>query len=201
LDSALSLVERSELYDPHYKMDIFLAYNSFFNKVDDKIFGREQAARAVDNNLVIKVKVDINKNLAYATFHKRCQECFAYLIAHEMVHCLQVHRYGIWKFNPFRHPEMWKVDGYPEYVARQKSSEPEYNLKKEIERFVEFKGEQTGIWLAVEEGSCEFPEVYYKGRLMTEYLVNVRKLTYDQVLKDRRSEEEIYGEMIGWANK
>src|SRR5881392_3653300 len=61
LDSALSLVERSELYDPNYKMDIFLAYNSFFNKVDEKIFGREQAARAIDNNLVIKVKIDINE--------------------------------------------------------------------------------------------------------------------------------------------
>ena len=201
LDTALSIVERSELYDSTYKMDIFLAYNSFFNKVDDKVFGLGPSARAIDNNLVIQVKVDIDKNLAYATFHKPCQLGFAYLIAHEMVHCFQTHKYGIWKFNPFSHPEMWKVDGYAEYIARQKSSEPDYSLKKEIERFIELKRKQTDIWVAVEEGGCEFPEFYYKGRLMTEYLINIRKLTYDQVLKDQRSEEEIYAEMISWANK
>jgi hypothetical protein len=201
LDGALSLVERSELYDSTYKMDIFLAYNSFFNKLDDKVFGLGPSARPIDNNLVIKVKVDIKKNLVYATFHKPCQESFAYVIAHEMVHCLQAHKYGIWKFNPFRHPQMWKLEGYPEYVARQTSSDSNYSLKKEIERFIEFKSRQTDTWVAVEEGGCEFPEFYYKGRLMTEYLINVRKLTYDQVLKDNRSEEEIYAEMIEWVNR
>lgn len=201
LDSAVSIVEKSELYDPTYKVDIFLAYNSFFNKVDDKVFGLGPSARAIDNNLVIKVKVDIGKNLAYATFHKPCQPGFAYLIAHEMVHCLQVHKYGILKFNPFSHPEMWKLEGYPEYIARQKSSDPDDSLKEDIKRFIEFNRKQTDIWVAVEEGGCEFPEVYYKGRLMTEYLINVKQLTYDQVLKDKRSENEIYDEMIEWANK
>jgi hypothetical protein len=201
LDSALSLVEKSELYDSTYKVDIFLAYNTFFNKVDDKVFGQGPTARAIDNNLVIKVKIDINKNLVYTTFHKPCQQSFAYVIAHEMVHCLQAHKYGIWKFNPFRHPEMWKLEGYPEYVARQKSSDPDFSLKKEIEKFIELKRKQPDLWVAEEEGGCEAPEFYYKGRLMTEYLINVRLMTYDQILKDKRSEKEIYVEMIGWANK
>jgi len=121
LDAALSVVEKSELYDPNYKVDIFLAYNIFFNKLDDKVFGLGPSA--------------------------------------------------------------------------------DYSLKKEIERFVEFKRKQTDSWVAVEEGECEFPEFYYKRRLMTEYLINVRKLTYDQVLEDKRSEEEIYAEMIRWTSK
>ncbi len=201
LDSAISLVEKSELYDSTYKLDIFFAYNTFFNKVDDKVFGVGSSARAIDNNLVFKVKVDINKNLVYATFHKPCEPGFAYLIAHEMIHCLQTHKYGILKFNPFRHPEMWKLDGYPEYVAWLKSSDPNYSLKKDIKRFIELKSKQTDIWISVEEGGCETPDYYYKGRLMTEYLISVRQLTYDQILKDKRSEEEIYEEMVGWANK
>jgi hypothetical protein len=53
----------------------------------------------------------------------------------------------------------------------------------------------------VEEGVCEFPEFYYKGRLITEYLINIGHLSYDQVLKDKRSETEIYAEMIEWASK
>ena len=89
LDTALSLVKNSELYDSAYKVDIFLSYNTFFNKLDDKVFGYGPTARAIDNNLVFKVAVDINKNLVYSTFHKPCQQHFDYLIAHEMTHCLQ----------------------------------------------------------------------------------------------------------------
>lgn len=201
LDNALSLVEKSELYGSSFKVDVFLAYNTFFNKIDDKVFGRGPTAKAIDNNLVFKVRVDINKNLVYPTFHKPCEADFTYLIAHEMMHCLQAHKYGILKFNPFKHPEMWKLEGYPEYVARQKFSESTANLKKEIKRFIELKRKQTDIWISVEEGGCLVPEYYYKGRLMTEYLMNVRNLTYDQILNDKRSEEEIYSEMIGWVNK
>ncbi|HET6995245.1 MAG TPA: hypothetical protein VFI06_09710 [Chitinophagaceae bacterium] len=201
LDSAVSLVKNSELYDSTYKVDIFFAPNTFFNKLDSKVFGKGPTARATDNNLVIKVQVEINKRLAYTTFHKPCQQDLAYVIAHEMIHCLQMHKYGILKFNPFKHPEMWKLEGYPEYIARQKYSEPNYSLKKDIERFIELNRKQTDIWISVEEGGCEAPEYYYKGRLMIEYLVNVKHLTYDQILKDKRLEEEIYTEMAGWANK
>src|SRR6185436_17799254 len=145
--------------------------------------------------------VDLNKNLAYATFHKPCQVNFAYAIAHEMIHCFQVHKYGIRKFNPFNHPEMWKLEGYPEYIAMQKYADSSYSLKKEIKTFIELKRMQTDIWIALEKGGCEVPEYYFKGRLMTEYLINIKYLTYDQILKDKRSEEEIYSEMIAWTNK
>jgi hypothetical protein len=201
LDSVVSLVSRSELYDPSYNVDIFLAYNSFFNKIDSRVFGSGPTARAIDNNLVIKVKVDINKNLVYSTFHKPCQQNFAYVIAHELMHCLQTHKYSVWKFNPFKHPEMWKLEGYPEYIARRKFSESDFSLKKDIKSFIELKRSQTDIWLAVEQGDCEAPEFYYKGRLMTEYLINIKHLTYDQILKDKRPEEEIYAEMTEWANR
>lgn len=201
LDTVISHVEKSELYDSSYRLDIFLSYNTYFNKIDDKILGYGPAARAIDNNLVFKVAVDINKNLVYPTFYKPCKTGFAYLIVHEMIHCLQTHEYGILKFNPFKHPEMWKLEGYPEYVARRKFSEPTDKLKKEIKRFVELKQKQTNIWISIEDGGCDVPEYYYRGRLMTEYLIKLRHLSYDQIFKDTRSEEEIYTEMIEWANK
>lgn len=199
LDSVLSLVRKSELYDSACKVDLFLAYNTFFNKIDDNVLGYGPAARTTDNNLVFKVRVDINKNLAYPVFPKPCEVSFTYLIGHEMVHCLQAHKYGIREFNPFKHPPLWKLEGYPEYVARQKFSEPTENLQKEIERFIERKRKQTDFRFLTEDNGCETPEYYYKGRLMTEYLMNVRHLTYDQLLRDKRAEEEVYSEMMEWA--
>lgn len=201
LDSALALVQNSELYDPAYKVDVFLSYHTFFNKIDDNVFGYEPTARAIDNNIVVKVAVELNKNLVYTTFPKQCEQCFAYVIAHEMTHCLQTHKYGVLKFNPFHHPELWKLEGYPEYVARQKASHPIDSLKKDINRLLELKGKQTDIWVSVEEGGCDVPEVYYNGWLMTEYLINVRHLSYDQIIKDQHSEKEIYAEMVDWATK
>jgi hypothetical protein len=201
LDTVLSLVNKSELYDPAYKVDIFLSYGTFFNKIDDKVFGYGPTARAISNNLVFKVAVDINNNLVYPTFHKPCEEHFDYVIAHEMTHCLQAHKYGILKFNPFEHPDMWKLEGYPEYVARHKFSSSADDLKKDIERFMELKRKQTDIWILETEGGCEVPDFYYKGMLMIEYLMNARHFTYDQILKDTREEEEIYSEMTEWATK
>lgn len=199
LDSAISLVKKSELYDSTYKVDVFFAYGTFFNKVDTKIFGEGPVARSIDNNLVVKVKIDMNKNLAYATFHKPCQQNFSYVIAHEMVHCLQANKYGILKFNPFSHPEMWKLEGYPEFVAKGNFSNPDYNLREEIEKFVARKCKEAGIWIST-DGGCDVPEFYYKGELMTEYLISVTRLSYDQILNDKRSEEQVYAEMVKWAN-
>ena len=73
--------------------------------------------------------------------------------------------------------------------------------REDIEKFLELKQKQNGMWIPLEEGNCETVEFYYKGRLMIEYLMNVKKWTYDQILKDKHSEDEIYTEMIGWTNK
>jgi hypothetical protein len=76
-----------------------------------------------------------NSPLAYPTFHKACQVNLAELSAHEMTHCLQANKYGLPKFNPFKHPERWKLEGYPEYIARQPElSVNGYNFKADIDR-------------------------------------------------------------------
>ena len=46
LDSAMTLVQRSELYDPGYTYNIILCNNSFYNTIDNKILGTGPAARA-----------------------------------------------------------------------------------------------------------------------------------------------------------
>ena len=39
-------------------------------------------------------------------------------------------------------------------------------------------------------------DYYYKGRLMIEYLMDIKHLSYDQILKDSVSESTIFKEMI-----
>jgi hypothetical protein len=202
LDNALAFVKKSELYDPAYRWDVFFSYNSVYNQIDDKILGHGPSARAVDNNIVVKVGVDLKRNLFFPTFYHACEGNLTYLIAHEMMHCLQEHKYGKVKFNPFSPPEMWKLEGYPEYIARQpRRQDVNYNLVAEIERYVKLERELRDIWIAVEETGCKAPKYYYKSRLMIEYLIDVKHQSYDQILNETTSEEEIYAEMLHWKDE
>ena len=201
LDNALDLVRTSELYDPEYTFDIFLSHKSFFNTIDDAVLGHGPAARATDNNVVVKVYVTTQQNLAFPTYYEQCQVDLTYLIAHEMIHCLQENKYGKWKFNPFNHPPYWKLEGYPEYVARQgKRLGSNYSLVAELDRYVELEKQSDNFWMQVEEGGCKAPKYYYKSRLMTEYLMDIKHQTYDQILWSNVSEEEIFAEMIVWKD-
>lgn len=201
LDNAVNLVKRSELFDSNYSYNIILCNKSFYNKIDDKLLGIGRTARATLNNVVIKVSVDPESNLAFPTFHKACAEDLTEVIAHEMIHCLQAHKYGLLKFNPFMHPEFWKLEGYPEYISKQKQlSGKDYSLANDIDRYVTLKSKAKDIWVSSEKGGCEAPDYYYKGKLMTEYLIDIRHVSYDQILKDTTSENTIYQEMINWKD-
>ena len=201
LDSAMTLVQRSELYDPEYTYNIILCNNSFYNKIDNTILGTGPAARARLHNVIVKVRIDPMNNLAFPTFPRACEIDLTYMIAHEMIHCLQANRYGLLKFNPFTHPEFWKLEGYPEYISKQKQlTSQDYSLTNDIERYLQLKSNTAGNWVLSEEGGCEFPDYYYRGRLMMEYLIDIRRLTYDQVLNDTVSESILFDEMINWKD-
>jgi hypothetical protein len=201
LDNATALVQRSELYDSTYKYNIILCYNTLYNKIDNTLLGIGPSARSRLNNVTIKIRIDPTNNLAFPAFHKECEVNLTYLLAHEMIHCLQAKKYGIMKFNPFRHPEFWKLEGYPEYISRKTQlSSKDYSLANEIERYINLKNKATDTWIPVEEGGCEFPDYYYKGRLMIEYLMGIKHMSYDQILKDSVSESAILKEMIKWKD-
>jgi hypothetical protein len=118
-----------------------------------------------------------------------------------MIHCLQVNKYGIMKFNPFKHPEFWKLEGYPEYISRNTElAGKDYSLTNEIERYVNLESKATDQWILAKEGGCEFPNYYFKGRLIMEYLMDIKHLSYDQILEDSVSESTIFKEMIKWKD-
>lgn len=199
LDNAMNLVQKSELYDSGYNYNIILCHNTFYNKIDDRLLGIGPAARSRLSNVIIKVRIDPKNNLAFATFHKACEVNLTELLAHEITHCLQGKKYGILKFNPFKHPEFWKLEGYPDYIAKQNEfSSKDYNLRDDINRYVYLESKAKDIWISSEEGGCEVPNYYYKGKLMIEYLIDIKHLSYDQILKDATSENDVYQEMIKW---
>lgn len=200
LNNATTLVAQSELNDTAYLYDIFLSYNSLYNTIDDKLLGKESSARAIDNNLIIKIRINPERNLCYPTFHENCEANLTHLVAHEMVHCLQANKYGKIKFNPFRHPEMWKLEGYPEYISKQMNKNGNDELVNEIDRYTDMESKSKDGWILAADGSCSVPEIYYKSSLMMKYLIDVTHFSYDKILNDTVSENMVYDEMIKWKD-
>jgi hypothetical protein len=196
LDNAYSLIAQSELFDPEYEFNIFLAFGNIFNKIED-LQGRGPSARATAGNIIIKVPIDIENNLAFSSVSRIN---LTELIAHEMVHNLQANRYGLWNFSPIKHPPLWKLEGYPEYISRRNLREDSsYNLMSEIKRCREI--EISGDYFIEVVKNHFMPSYYYKGRIMVEYLIDIKGFTYDQILNDTRSEEEVFHEIVQWMDE
>ncbi|MEM1220767.1 MAG: hypothetical protein AAGH79_17735 [Bacteroidota bacterium] len=197
LDQANAYLNESELQDPSYRYDVFIAAGTPYNEFDNLVFGEWSVARAIANNVIIKRAVDL-ETLTVDNGHNAFD--LVYVLTHEMVHCLQAHHFGMWTFNPFRHPPMWKLEGYPEYIARRPLLDhPEYELRQGITDFLartQVGDDPTRIIQIAEREST--PYIYYKGRLMVEYLMDIRGFSYTDILEDKRSEEEVYAEMLEW---
>ena len=197
LDNAYQLVEKSELHNPDFRFRLFLAHDNIYNKIEG-LQGGDVLARATAWNIVFKQDIDIVNNRMYT---ERSTVDLTELIVHEMVHVLQADRYGLFNFSPLKHPPIWKLEGYPEYIARRKPlSSDSYDLRKEMQRFVSANENSKRETFEAVEGHF-MPTYYFKGRIMTEYLMNIKGMTYDEILKDQRTEEEVFDEMVEWMNE
>lgn len=195
LDKAYKLVETSELFDKSKSFDIFLAEGNIINSIEN-LQGNNAYARATADNIFIKFQPDF---LSTNFFIGKNNIKFSELIAHEMIHILQAHRYGLLNFSPIKHPDFWKVEGYPEYISRVSIlQKKDYSLAKEVFRYKnEIANSKNGIVNIAENYFA--PQVYYKGRIMVEYLINEKGMTYDEILKDKRLEDDIFAEIEEWA--
>lgn len=196
LDNAYKIVENCELHNPDFKFKVFLAHNNIFNKIEG-LQGGDVIARATAWNIIFKKDIDLKNSRMYTD---RSVVDLTELMAHEMVHILQANKYGLLNFSPLKHPPMWKLEGYPEYVARTNYLNSEnYDLRKEIQRFVSADEDAKRETFEAVEGHF-MPTYYFKGRIMVEYLMNIKGMTYDAILKDQRTEEEVFNEMVEWMN-
>lgn len=195
IDSAMNLVEQSELYDSAYQADLFFAHNSTFNQLDNLLLGSWAAARATHNNIIVKVPVDIpaqTGRMEDNQFH------LSYMIAHELMHCLQAHRYGIWTFNPFAPPPIWILEGYPEYIsrARFKTKNPS-DLKEEIYFYLQHRPEDPLALIRLDEKHLT-PNTYFKSKLMVEYLIEIKGQSYSDILRSNQTEEVVWQDLLAW---
>lgn len=189
LNEAKHLIEASELFDNHLKLDICLNDGSTYPKLIKAIRGQAFAWGFYDK-VVMQGIMDCKDNFVEVN---GCKWNLTQLLAHEMTHCLQFDKLGLWKSRPIANVPDWKWEGYAEYISRQNMSQKD--LIKNIERL-----QQTdeSSWEIKFEDSTIAPREYYSYWTLVQYSLDIKGSSYRQLLKDTANEQSVRQEMMKW---
>ena len=191
LDHASSLIHNSEFFNSKLRLDICLNDGSFYPSLIKRLRG-EAFGWGFYNKVVLRGKADYYNNTVELRGYRWN---LVQLLAHEMTHCLQFKKLGFWHSKPFARIAAWKWEGYAEYVARK--GEGLEDLYANIQRLENVGGDS---WEIVLPDQTIAPRAYYEQWLLVQFCLNIRKMSYQQLLDDKKSEDEIKQAMRNWFN-
>jgi hypothetical protein len=192
LDQASKLLAESTLYNSKLKLDICLNDASLYPKMIQKIRG-QAFAWGFYNKVVLQGTANYKNNYVELNGYK--WNLFQ-LLAHEMVHCMQFDKLGFWKSNPMAKIPEWKWEGYAEYIARREPYQE--NLAQNIEHLFSDENKDGKSWAIKFADGTISPRTYYGYWLLVQYCIDVKKLSYEEILLNSEKEEDIRNEMMAW---
>lgn len=195
LDDARGLVKVSELYDSNFKLDICLNDGSLYPTLMEKLRGQAFGWGFYDK-VILMGNANYKDNFVELNGYKWN---LTQLLAHEETHCFQFHKFGLWKSNPIANHPNWKWEGYPEYVARRNADQ--LDLTRNIARKIEQENLDKDGWAISFSDSTITPRDYYNAWLLVQYCLDIKKMTYESLLKDTTSEQTTTTQMMNWFSK
>lgn len=192
LDQATKLLKTSEFYNGNLKLDLCLNDGSKYPTIIKTLRGQAFAWGFYDK-VVMQGTMNCKQNHVELNGYKWN---LTQLLAHEMTHCLQFDKLGFWKSNPVANIPNWKWEGYAEYVSRQ--SNDQKDLVKNIDRL---EKASKNSWEITLEGNTIAPVEYYKYWTLIQYCLDIKGMSYQQLLSDTASELKIRNEMTNWYDK
>ncbi len=193
LEDATEIIKTSELYDPNIKFDICMNDGSYYPALMQVFLGKAFALGFTSNKVVLCGNVNVNENYIEVNGHKWN---LTQSIAHEEAHCLVYNKVGFWNSNPVANHPIWKWEGYPEYVSRQ--TDGLKDLSKNMELLQTATKENKEAWGITLSDNTVSPRAYFNYMLLIQYCLDIKKMTYESLLKDTTSEETIRQQMMKW---
>ena len=189
LDQATDLLKASEFYNSKLQLDICLNDGSKYPKLI-KILRGQAFAWGFYDKVIMQGNTNFKDNYVELNGYKWN---LTQLLAHEMTHCLQFDKFGFWGSKPVANIPNWKWEGYAEYVSRQNADQKD--LSKNIERFI---ATDKNNWEIKFADSTIAPREYYDNWTLIQYCINIKKMTYKQILTDTKSKQTVRQEMMSW---
>lgn len=191
LEQATFLLKSSEFYGNELILDICLNDGSIYPTLIKKLQG-PAFARGFYNKVILHGTMNCTANYLELNGYKWN---LVQLLVHEMTHCLQYKKLGFWKSNPVANIPTWKWEGYAEYVSRQ--NEDQKDLSENIKRYLASDHEKWEISFI---DNTIAPREYYEYWLLVQYSMNIKKMSFEQMIKDTTREEMVRQEMMNWYN-
>jgi len=189
LNNADKLLRSGELYNSSLKLSVCINDGSYYPELMQTIRG---AAFGWGFGDKIVLAGNMNAGADYVEING-FKWNLTELIAHEATHCLQFNKYGLLHSNPIAKIPEWKWEGYAEYVARKNKA----SLLKNIKHLLEVENTDNNNWIDFDDSTgAVIP--YYKSWLLVQYSLDIRKMSYDQLLKDNTKENALRNEMMAW---
>ena len=189
LANAGQLLKASELFDANQRVTICMNDGSALPRLVQAIQG-PAFAYGYYHNVVLNGAVNARDNYVELNGYKWN---LTELMAHEATHCMQFHRYGLFHSNPIAGYPQWKWEGYPEYVARKNKA----CLVKNISHLIETEHTDNNNWISFDDSTGTVIP-YYKSWLLVQYCLDIRKMSYTELLKDTAPEALVSQYMMNW---
>jgi hypothetical protein len=189
LDEARNLLRVSEFYNEKLNLDICLNDGSRYTDAIKAIRGQAFAWGFYDK-VVLQGIMNCKENFVELNGYKWN---LTQLLAHEMTHCLQFDELGLWKSKPFANIDNWKWEGYAEYVSRQ--NENQKDLIRNLDRLSQT---DKNSWEIEFDDSTITSVEYFKYWTLVQYCLDIKKMSYKQLLTDTTNEQSIRQEMMSW---
>ena len=193
LEQSNEIIKSSELYDSNLNIDICLKDGSKYPKLIETVLGRDILLSFYNKIVFCSDIINYENNYIQVDKHKWN---LTQMLAHVETHCLEFNKYGLWQSNPIgRHPN-WKWEGYPEYISRQNYGKQ--TLQKDIETLLQVEQiNNSNGWMMLPD-STETLITYYKYKLLIQFCIEIKKMSFVQILKDTSREESVRQQMINW---
>ncbi|OQA05530.1 MAG: hypothetical protein BWY67_02120 [Bacteroidetes bacterium ADurb.Bin397] len=189
LDNATEHLKTSEFYNPNLQLDICLNDGSSYPDLMKTLRG-PAFAWGFYNKVILQGTTNVPENIVELHGYKWN---LTQLLTHEMTHCLQFDYLGLRKSNPIAGIPDWKWEGYAEYISRQNPNQK--NLSKNIDRLI--ASDET-LWEVKFEDGTISPREYYNYWTLVQYCMDIKKMSYLQILDDTTSEQLVRNQMMDW---
>lgn len=184
--------QQSSWFDSTLRLNICLNDGSLYPNLIEKVWG-PAFAWGFYQNVVLSGKANFTANHVALNGY---QWNLVQLLAHEASHCYQVHRLGLWHSNPVAGYPTWKWEGYAEYVARRGASS--LPLRQQVWQLKQAEHATPHAWAITLSDSTSASREYANYLLLTTYCLDVKKMTYQQLLVDTTSEQTVHNQLMGW---
>ena len=192
LAQARAIGQQSSWFDSALCLNICLNDGSLYPTLIEKIHG-PAFGWSVYHNVVLSGEANPKANYVFLHGYKWN---LVQLLAHEAAHCYQLQRLGIWRVNPVVHYPTWKMEGYAEYVARRGFNYP--LLYQQVQQLTQVEAATPHAWGVTLADSTSASREYATYLMLTTYCLDIKKMTYQQLIVDTTSEQTVHQQLMSW---